>query len=153
MRKIIIFMLLLSGCVTQERCLKRFPVEIDTVYSKDVVYRDTVIERIIPGDTVFKVKPVYESVMLDPVKARTELAEARAWVDGEDLSLSLVQFDSVMKFKIDSAITVSRDTIIITTERVKEVKINKPAWKFWQLWLSGFLAVLFLVLLIREILR
>jgi len=112
---LILMVLIVSSCATQKICHRKFPVIADTVevvHFRDLlVYRDTVITVTLPGDTVYST----DSVMIpcpppppqfipDTAWAETSLATARAWWDHPFIRLSLIQKDTTITFRLDSAI-------------------------------------------------
>ena len=152
LRAIIIFLLLLmsSGCVTQKRCLDKFPpiTSVDTIkVPGEPIYIDTIIYRDVPGDTIIVDTTIIinESgeIEFTEVFAETELATAHAWIELDRLRLELNQKDSLFRFKLDSAIRENTDTVKIIHKEVVEVpKIPKsfPYYRF------GFFLFLGLVL-------
>ena len=113
---IVILIILLTGCVTQKRCLTKFPPVNDTiriVILKDsIIYRDTTIFIHLPGQTTI------DSVVIpcpapppefipDTAKAETSLAFARAWFAYPNIQLRLVQTDTTIVARLDSAIMES----------------------------------------------
>lgn len=113
---IIIFVFLLSSCVTQKRCLHKFPPKHDTT----IVYKDTVITKYIPEvDTVYK----YGTIR-DTVYASAGTAHSISYVTHDTLKLFVWQSDTTLQIKLDSAIQQIqiKDTEIITI---------KEKAKFW----------------------
>lgn len=106
----------LSGCVTQRRCLQKFPPRTDTVTVVEIrdslVYKDTVIFVRLPGelrtDSVFiPCPPPPPAYIPDTARAETSLAIARAWWDHPNIMLSLTQKDTTIEHRLDSAIKES----------------------------------------------
>jgi len=163
MKKAILFAILaLSiGCVTSKRCFDKFPPEVintvDTIHV--ITYRDTIIEKYLPGDTVYageKIIVINDTVVRvwRPVEAETELAQAKAWIENDRMKLRLIQKDSVLQFKLDSVIRVSSDTIKIVNTEIHEVYIKKPITKYVSFWViigAWFLWTLIFVLLLFRI--
>lgn len=158
--KYIFFILIIfvTGCVTQNKCLQKFPPpppEIDTVHT--VEWRDTIIFRYLPGETVHDsvvIEKLIEKKIYVPytsVHAETLLAEATASVEGKKLKLELIQRDSLFQFLLDSAIQASYDTITIKQPYIKEVPVKTKyqeiigiaVWIFFGLFLF---TLLFLIL-------
>jgi hypothetical protein len=103
----------LIGCVTQKRCNEKFPPQTititkDSIINKEkIVIKDTTIIRTIPGDTVHKIDTVIGNkgvVNSKKVFAETSLAKATAYVYKNKLYLELIQKDTTLEFKLDSAI-------------------------------------------------
>jgi hypothetical protein len=107
----------LSGCVTQKRCLLKFPPDTITKIETHTVteWRDTTIFVHLPGDSVFVNVPipVVEPLKIPPLTARLPLARSTAWVDNGLLNLGLWIDSTTYKFKLDSAMATVTDTVII----------------------------------------
>jgi hypothetical protein len=152
----ILLIALLMGCATEKRCLKKYPpqLERDTTVESVVVYDDTIIYVRIPGDTTINEVTILmpsPRPKIEPVTAEVSLAWAEARVMEDKLRLTLVQKDSILEFKLDSAIRASSDTIRIKDIRIIEQKVQ-PKWfaffraGFWILGVLMILTILFLVL-------
>jgi len=152
MKKIILLLLAVSlvGCSPQKRLarlLERYPIQpiVDTFYKVGpIIYRDTVVFRYIPGETV--TQSVYIDVPVDIpdtfMEVESSMATALAWLQSNELGLELHQKDSVFQFKLDSAIRVNRDTIIITNDiPYPVIEKAKPFYK------NGFFIVAAIMLL------
>lgn len=133
-RYLLIALILLAGCVTQKRCMEKFPVvpSVLVTYKDTVIYRDTTIYRYLPGDTVEVSIPVDTLIEVTDtsITARTYLATAKAEIRDQELVLGLVQHDSLFRFLLDSAIREHSDTV--TIERV--IPVEKPVVPKWALW-------------------
>jgi len=112
---LMLMVLIFSSCATRKICLRKFPVVADTVevvhYRDSLVYRDTVITVTIPGDTIVQTDSVLipcppppPQFIPDTARAETSLAVARAWWDYPYIRLSLIQQDTTIEFRLDSAI-------------------------------------------------
>jgi len=155
----IILIVLLSGCVTQNKCLFKFPPPPpDTIIEHSVEWRDTTIYKYLPGEVVHDsviIKELVEKKINIPYQAlyaETLLAEATASIENNMLKLELTQRDSMFAFLLDSAIMASYDTITIKQPYIKEVPVKTN----WQTFLGfGFWMVLglFLFTLLFVILR
>jgi hypothetical protein len=108
----IVILLSLASCVTQKRCYQKFPPQVvtirhDSIVIKDsLVYRDRLVPYKIPGDTVWKEKPIPgipEKINVPPMKLENLYAEAQAWIENSMLKMSLRQKDQVINFRLDSA--------------------------------------------------
>ena len=159
--KYILFILIvfLSGCVTQNKCLFKFPPPPpDTIVKHSVIVKDTIIYRYLPGEVVHDsviIEKLIEKKIYVPytsVYAETLLAEATASVKGNRLKLELIQRDSLFTFLLDSAIKASHDTITIKQPFIKEVPVKS---KYQDIVGIGFWIVLgiFLFTLLFLILR
>ena len=115
--------LLLSSCVTQKRCLQKFPPEVVVLRTDTLIYRDTIIYIPIEGDTSYVEDPWIDDepwiepqkINIGPIRADVPLAHSQAGVTDNVLWMRLIQRDSVLRFKIDSAIREHSDTITITS--------------------------------------
>ena len=102
-----------SGCITQKKCLKKFPASVDTVkivITKDsIIYRDTTILIHLPGATVtdtviIPCPPPPPAYVPDTARAETSLAVAKAWWKHPNIVLQLIQKDTTIERRLDSAI-------------------------------------------------
>ena len=142
----------LTDCTTYKRCLKKFPPqpEIDTIFSDTTIYRDTILYDTIKGDTVYSeiLTEIPVEITTEMVSAETELAYASAYVFQSRLILTLIQKDSLLKFKLDSAITANKKTVIITEKIPYEVQLPpKPFYRI-AFFITGILLLLVIILLI-----
>lgn len=147
-------LLILSGCVTQKRCLLKFPPQTDTIRSSVIEYRDTTVTVSITADTVIKYEDVimpFDITKIKPAIAETEYARAEAMLleNNSDykLQLTLQQKSKQIEYRLDSVIVYKRDTIQITNVIEKPVA-NKTS-KFW---IFGFF-ILFGLLIIIYIIK
>ena len=148
---ILLIIVFLGSCVTQKRCLKKFPpvVSVDTIVHDTTIYRDTTVYEYIEGDTVYneRIISIPKTVYVPPVEAETEFAHALAWIQNQRLRLELRQKDSLLQFRIDSAIRANQRTEYITKVETHQL-LPKPFFKWW---FFGSLA--FIILLILAIIR
>ena len=155
---ILILIVLLSGCVTQNKCLFKFPPPPpDTIVKHHTEWKDTTIYKYLPGEVVHDsvyIEKLIEKKIYVPytsVYAETLLAEATASVQGKKLKLELIQRDSLFAFILDSAIKASHDTITIKQPYIKEIPVKTKyqeiigiaVWIFFGLFLF---TLLFLIL-------
>ena len=155
---ILILIVLLSGCVTQNRCLFKFPPPPpDTITKHLVEYRDTTVFKYLPGETVYDsiiVEKLVEKRVRVPytsVHAETPFSEATASIERNKLKLKLIQKDSLLAIYLDSAIRISTDTIIIKQPYIKEVKVKSNYQDFvgvgfWIVLGLFILTIVFLIL-------
>jgi hypothetical protein len=121
-----------SGCVTQEACLKKFPIR--EVHDTLVVYRDTIIQVPVLGtDTVYK-----EATIHDTLIVHSGTAHGQSWVIHDTLKLFVWQSDTVLTLKFDSLIKVVtlKDVEIHTIQQ--ECKKTK-----WDRYLNKLVAIVF----------
>jgi len=156
----ILAMMILASCSPQRRLarlLERYPLpeKIDTLYLPgETIYKDTTIYTEIPGETVtvelYVDVPV--SIPDTSILAETELAVAKAYLKDNTLGLELKQLNQIYQFKLDSAIRMHSDTIVIEKETtVKEYIKPNPFWKNGFYILAGLIVVvLFLFFLLRR---
>lgn len=101
--------------MTQKRCLDKFPPVNDTIIievSRDsIVYKDTTLIVTLPPvtihDSITVPCPEVPGYIPDTVRAETEYAIAKAWLDPPVLMLRLDQKRSILEFKLDSALKES----------------------------------------------
>jgi len=97
----------LIGC--SPKVIKETITKDSIIYKEKISYRDTTIYRFIQGDTVFKTTVVYidkNTGLINSKKlyAFTSLAEASAWVLNSHLYLNLIQKDTTIEIRLDSAL-------------------------------------------------
>jgi hypothetical protein len=127
----IVLLIILAGCVTQRRCIEKFPQ--DTVYHNSIVYRDTTVQVFIPGDTI------RERVKDTIVSVDTKYAHAEAGLTDSEIWLNLIQKTITIPVKFDSVIVTRIDTISIPVPVIKEVHTKTN----WQIFLGiGFWVIL-----------
>lgn len=109
---LLILTLIMSSCVTQKKCLQKYPPSssVDSVYIEKVKE----VPIFIPGDTVNVEVPIncpdQDIVLIENNKLKQEI--------------------SIIKGKLISNTTVKPDTIVVpmiqTIEKIKEVKVPEP---------------------------
>lgn len=110
-------MLLISSlsisCVTQRKCLEKFPPTTDTIIKTvvrdSIVYKDTVITITIPGDIQIDSVPIPcpeppPTYVPDTARVETEFAYALAWFDHKSIKIKLVQKKSELEIRLDNAL-------------------------------------------------
>ena len=143
----------LCGCVTQKRCLDKFPPDtITKIETKTVIeYRDTTVFVHLPGDSVFVNVPIpiIEPLNIPKLTARLPLARSSAWVDDGLLNLGLWLDSTTYKFKLDSAMSTVTDTVIIHNTDIIQIPAPVPKRYKIAIWgLGGGVIVLLLLSLI-----
>jgi hypothetical protein len=152
-------LLALSGCVTQQRCERKFPPEIvrtDSVITKtQTIYRDTTIFVTLTPDTVFDTVHVFVRDGIANSRAsihETNLAWSKAQVVDGVLIHELRMKDSVLAFMIENAIRVSATLTEKTSGETRIVKENYvTGWQWAQIYFARIVALilgLFLVFLV-----
>lgn len=141
--------LLVCGCGSSW-CLRKYPplITVDTVVKDTTIYRDTIIYKTLLGDTVVTYDTIVESpagVIYASVYAKTELSYAKAWIENRKLKLKLVQKDSLIAFKIDSAFQSNKHVEYITRTEIHEKEI-KP--KFYRFFMWGFFSLALVIILL-----
>ena len=167
---LILSSLILSSCVTQRRCNRKFPPQTSTVIvyrdsiHTEVKYRDTTIFVKIPGqtitDTVFvPVNSPGPSYVPDTARAENTYSIAKAWLDWPKIRLNLFQKPQTIEILLKNAIK-ERDTYreLYEQEKSKEVQIVKEVPKFWKITGSigmGFLLafIVWLVMKLKKIVK
>lgn len=144
---LLIFTAILGSCVTQRRCVEKFPpiTTIDTIETFQII--DTTIYVHLPADTIIdsiliESEPGYVS---DIALARGEYGEAKAWISDSKLRVQLTINDTLIAHRIDSLAIVNRQVITIDKEIIIEKKVTPPFYKA-VLWIAIFLFVLVLCL-------
>lgn len=99
--------LLITSC--SPKIIKEVVTKDSIIYKEKISYRDTTIFRYLPGDTVYKETIVYVDKATGLVNSKklfafTSLAEASAWVYNSKLFLNLIQKDTTIEIRLDSAI-------------------------------------------------
>ena len=140
----------LSGCVTQKRCLLKFPPDtITKIETKTVTeWRDTTIYVHLPGDSVFVNVPIpmIEPLNIPKLTARLPLARSTAWVDDGLLNLGLWIDSTTYKFKLDSAKATVTDTVIIHNTDIIQIPAPVPRRYTITIWALGGAVVVMLLL-------
>lgn len=104
---IILLLLIVTSC--SPKIIKEVVTKDSIIYRESISYRDTTIFRYLPGDTVFKNTIVYVDKATGLINSKkllafTSLAEASAWVYNSKLFLNLIQKDTTIEIRLDSAI-------------------------------------------------
>ena len=129
------------SCVTSEKCFEKFPPEIintvDTI--SEIQYRDTIIEKFLPGDTVYAGEKLIirnDTIIRHylPVRAKTELSQAMAWIENNNLRLRLIQNDSILQIKLDSVYRIRSDTIKIIETVTNTIELKKSMTEYIGFW-------------------
>jgi len=154
-----------SGCfATKNRCLRLYPpiTSTDTVIFETVrdstVYKDTTIFVSIPGETIFDSILIPQKpgiVHSDTLVIENTFARAEAYYRTPRIHLTLIQKDTTLAFRLDSAILESykwkeRYTEILNKEvvTIKYIpKIYKIALWAW----VGCLIMLILAVTLRRL--
>jgi len=151
---ILLLVLIFSSCVTQKKCLQKFPPQIirevyDSIIIKDsIIYRDIEIEVKIPGDTIEVEKKVPIKENISPVTVENTYSSAKAWVENSKLKLQLIQKDQLIKYKVDSAIQVAKHwEYRWNIEKQKEVIKEKYIPKIYSIAFYMWIGVIVIVLL------
>jgi hypothetical protein len=98
---LILTAILLSSCVTQQRCYEKFPPQ-DTL----ITWHDTVYFVSLKTDTVYKTAQI-----TDTVYASTGTAGGSAWVINDTIYLNVWQKDTVLMYR-DSIKTVEVTKVV-----------------------------------------
>jgi len=114
MRNILILALFIAfagtSCVTQRKCLKRFPpvpeivIKDSIVYKDKIVIRDTTVFVRLPGDTINAEVQIPVTRILPPVTVETKYAKATASMYMDRIKLLLIQKDAEIEVQISKAI-------------------------------------------------
>jgi len=112
---VVLVMVLLSSCITQRKCDRKFPPQEYTHIKDSLVIKDSTIYQYaevpvyIKGDTVVKHDTVIKDrktglINSKPVYAETDFAKAKAQVVNSQLKLELIQKDSTFNVITDSLV-------------------------------------------------
>lgn len=158
---VILVTLILSGCVTQKACEKKFPPEkirVDSIIkTTETVYRDTTIFIYLEGDTVYSVDTVFvkEGIANSlPSIHETDLIWSKAQVINNRLIHEVRQKDSVLAIVIEKAIKESA----ILNEKIKiEEKIVQvnylTSFQHFEIWLGRIFAILLFLFIGYKVIR
>jgi len=152
---IILVILLLTGCVTQKRCERKFPPQVihtdSTITNTITIFRDTTIYIYLPGDTVIDtVKVDVQNGVANsrPSIHETDLAWSMAQIVDNKLIHQLIMKDKTLEMLIKNAI---RENATHSERRIKVKEIVKEnyltRWQWAQLYL-GRISGIFLLLYI-----
>lgn len=156
---VILVMVLLSSCVTQSKCDRKFPPQQYTNVKDSLVIKDSTIYSYaeipvyIKGDTVIKHDTVIKDkktglVNSKPVYAETDFAKAKAQVVNSQLKLDLIQKDSTFKVRTDSLLKEiyhwKEQYNSVNTQKVKQVEYIPRIYSIFAL--IGLLTVVITIL-------
>lgn len=128
---IILTLILISSCITQKRCLTKYPPIADTVkitQARDsIILRDTTIYIKIPGesltDSIMIPCPEIINYIAETAFAETPLAKAWAWWQYPEVRLKLIQKDTTIETRLEEAI---REAYHWKSEYNKITKVPDP---------------------------
>jgi hypothetical protein len=155
-RALIFISLLLSSCVTQKRCLERFPPASDTLSIVEIrdtiIFRDTTILIHLPGEILIDsvIIPCPEPAgpfIPDTARAETSLAVAIAWWKYPAIRLRLIQKDTTIERRLRDAI---REKIHWQSEyeKITQVQVVKEIPGIYKIAIGGWIGVIILIILI-----
>ena len=144
-----------SSCVTERKCMRKFPivpeiVKKDSVIIKDtIIYKDRIVNYYIKGDTQFVDKPVPVEKNITPIRLELEndYAKAKAWVENSRLKLQLEQKDQVIELRLDSAYKEVRHWKEKWTNEKQTIVVKEkytPKWVRTLAIVGGILTLIFL---------
>ena len=117
---IILSILLLSSCVTKRKCDRRFPPQVITEYKDSIIYEnivfyhDSIIEVVLPNDTVVITKYIYlesgELINIDTIIVEEGIIGAMAWITNSNLKVIAYVSDSTIFYKLDS---IRKESLIL----------------------------------------
>lgn len=145
----VVLLAVVSGCVTQRRCLDKFPpAAADTIIVESVTYRDTTITVTLPADTIRDSVMIYVDVPAQDippasVTVRNDYAQATARIEHNQLKVDLILNERRLEILIDSAAELRTKTVTIT-ETVIQKERYVPAFYKATLFISIILILLFL---------
>jgi hypothetical protein len=142
---IIISLLFFSGCITQDKCLQRFPPEVKetiTIVTETVtVTRDTVIYVQLEPEMIYQTDTVKIDVLTGLIQSeRSHLETSLAWsvaqVQNSKLHHELHQKDTLIEFKLQNAITEIERLQKELREKVTTIEVPRKLTA-WQKLLMG----------------
>lgn len=119
MKNLILLLLsltLLSGCVTQDRCSRKFPPETKIIRTDSIirttetVYRDTTIYIRLPGEVKYSTDTVTIVNGINQSRKNylfTSFADSWAWVQNGRLYHELIQKDTLIGCEVQDAIRIT----------------------------------------------
>lgn len=145
---------LAPACNMERWCATNYPPEEKPpetiITTKDsVIYRDTTVYIHLPGqtDTAYIDVPCQKAYISDTAIAETELAKAWAWMQWRKINLVLIQKDTTITQRLDSAIMEAQHwKEKYTTETKVKVIYEAPGW--WRFTHYGFFTLLMLLIII-----
>ena len=154
-------MMTLASCSPQRRLARLLekhplPEKVDTLYLPgETIYKPTTVFKYLPGEV--SVESLYIDVPVSIpdtfIEAHTSTADAIAWLQNNKLGLQLIQYDTVIKWKIDSALVTHMDTVVVTKEKVviKEVEADcSPFWRNATIILGAIVLLSILLIFLRR---
>ena len=123
--------------MTQRRCTEKFPPQIsiirkDSIVTKDtVIYRDRIVHDTIPADTMNESKPLppttdpkIKELKSSVVHLENDYATAKAWIEGWQLILELIQKGQVIDRILKDAEKETRHWRELYESEIKKEIVN-----------------------------
>ncbi len=141
MKKYLFILLLIPGCVTQQRCFEKFPP--DTIRVRTVEYRDTTVVIDIKGSG-----PVVNMGLISagPVYAKSGTAEGKAWVRDSTVYIQVLQKDTTQAYELKNALKTIHDKeteIVTIKEKAQKLELIVKIFE-----IGGFIAVVILLIVL-----
>ena len=142
-------LVLLTGCTTQEKCLRMFPPQVHEVIKTEVitntVVKDTTIYVTLPPEVVVNTDTVYVDAATGLINSKesyiaTSLAWSTAQIVNSRLLHSLTQIDTTIEFRLQDAIRETERLEKELREKVTTIEVpRRLTW--WQrtMIISGYL--------------
>jgi hypothetical protein len=139
---IALLIFLLPGCVTQRKCLDKFPP--DTVRTVTTIYRDTTINI-----TIKKLAPKLAFGSINaPLIVRYGNTTVKTYVKHDTIYSFFSSIDTTLTLKLDSVIRVTTEQLsVIQTYKEKYV----PKWVRDLACFGGFVAGLLILIFILKV--
>lgn len=136
---ILVMALSLSGCITQQRCSRKYPpaetLRDSINIQKEVIYRDTVIYRTLPPDTVMVWREMPASVPdTEPLTAENQHAFAKAWIGDGRMWLRLFMKPQPIAFTLQNKTQLENRYQGHSQTKIERVPYV-PAIYQWCLWI------------------
>jgi len=157
----LILAFLTVSCISQRKCLERYPPRSDTLriisVRDSIIFRDTTLTFPFPleiaGDTIWIPCPKPEPPYIpDTARAETSLALAKAWFRFPNIELSLIQKDTTIERKLTDALKEIyrlKTEQINVTEKPAEVKYIPGLYRIALFAWVGFIIALIAYLILK----
>lgn len=149
----VIVLIMLSGCVTQRNCNRKFPPQekIERITETVTIYRDTTVYVYLKPDTIRQTDTVMVTVDRETglTNSRrslleTDLAWTWAQVVGGQLRHELYMNETEIQQTIANAVKEQSTTETITEVKIHEVNVLKW-WQKFLMW-AGVVSIFFVTL-------
>lgn len=117
---VLVLILIVGGCTTQRRCLQKYPPQVVTEHTREVVIRDSIIKGAIITDTLIikelEKMPIYQYVYKYDTSGK---AMMRFYKDAYGRIIAECQSKDQMVQQIRETIKDTEKQVIVKVEKVK----------------------------------